>query len=85
MVIGIYVAAGDDLDEIGRICMRDGQVVIEGGHEVENILEATYVPDLSDPERRRLTFEDGEAYVAALPLALHGSYLRADPIAEQPA
>ncbi len=80
-VVGIYVAAADDFDEIGRVRLDDaGRVVIEGGHEVENILEATYVPDLSDPGRRRLFPEDGQAYLDALPIALHGSYLRADEL-----
>ncbi len=80
MVIGIYVAGDDDFEEIGRLFMRDGRVVVEGGRRVHAILEDTYVPDLSDPDRRRLTFADGEAYLAALPLALSGTYVRAMPI-----
>ncbi len=80
-VVAIYVAAADDFDEIGRVRLDDaGRVAIEGGARVNAILESTYVPDLSDPARRRLFPEHGQAYLDALPIALHGSYLRADEL-----
>lgn len=78
--VGIYAARTKGLEELGLVTVRDGTVIVEPA-DVERLLDEIYVPDLSNPSRRRLELADGQAFVDALPRALAGSHLRAVEIA----
>jgi hypothetical protein len=71
----IWSHSGDEPKVIGTVQLVNGVAVPSMG--AKPITDSLYVPGPGGPP---LGYDDGEAYIRALPLVLNGSFVRAEVV-----
>jgi hypothetical protein len=73
----IYDTGGDlKQHEVCRLRLEDGKVVASNDNRLGKYVLGRWVADYSSGSARKLTAEDGEEFLKALPAAYSGSRLR---------